>query len=270
MSTIINSQFNEIVFQNRNKLFGSYIIRKNYSSDVIRAVAFSIVFFSLALLSPIIYNYFTPTKMGESIDVQEVTLLEQPPSIDPNELPPPPAPRVELPKISTIKFIPPVVKEDKEVIEKEEVPDQTKMENSIISNTTQEGDNAKGLNELILNSGNGNGSGIVEHKEEVLTYVGQMPEFTGGHTKMEEFFQKHIKYPESAKENNIVGKVWISFIVHKNGSLSDFKVIKSLSHGCDEEALRVAKMMPHWQPGKENGVPKDVLRKCPISFTLEN
>src|SRR6185437_13483263 len=135
MSTIVNSRFNEIVFEDRNKLFGSYILRKNYSSDIIKAAAFSITFISLALISPIIYNYFKPVKVAEQLEMQEVTLLEQPPSINPNEPPPPPAARIEMPKVSTIKFIPPVVKEDKEVVEEEDVPEQEKLESSVISNT---------------------------------------------------------------------------------------------------------------------------------------
>ena len=110
----------------------------------------------------------------------------------------------------------------------------------------------------------------MEEREEVLTFVSEMPEFKGGHDKLQEFFNEHIRYPENAKDHNIEGTVWISFIVHKDGSLSDFKVVKSLGHGCDEEALRVAKKMPHWNPGKANGVAKTVARKCPIAFSLQN
>ena len=266
MSSLVNNTFNEIVFHDRNKLFGGYLIRKLYSNNVINAVFISIAFFSVALVSPLIYNkYFKAEKVKEEIQLVEVK-LEDIPSIDPNEPPPPPAPKIEMPPVATVKFLPPVIKEDKDIIE-EDVPDEEQLEKAVISNTTQEGEDAKGLNELIV-SGTG-GTGIVEEKEEKLTFVGQMPEFKGGHDKMQEFFQKHIIYPDHAKDNNIEGTVWISFVVHKDGSLSDFKVVKSIGHGCDEEALRVAKMMPHWEPGKANGVPKTVSRKCPIAFALK-
>lgn len=267
MNALVNNTFNELVFKDRNKLFGGYFIRKMYSSNVLNAVLLSVALFSLALVSPLIYNnYFKTKEKQETVQMVEVK-LEDIPSIDPNEPPPPPAPKIELPQMATIKFLPPVIKEDKEVIE-EEVPEQAQLEKAVISSSAHEGDDAQGLNELIVNGTGGNG--IVEEKEEILTFVSEMPEFKGGHDKLQEFFQKHIIYPDHAKDNNIEGTVWISFVVHKDGSLSDFKVVKSIGHGCDEEALRVAKMMPHWNPGKANGVAKTVSRKCPIAFALQN
>jgi TonB family protein len=79
------------------------------------------------------------------------------------------------------------------------------------------------------------------------------PTFKDGRAALAQFIATNTKYPQAAKEKNITGNVIVMFMVHKDGTLSDFKIQQGLGYGCDEEALRVAKLMPPWNPGKKDG-----------------
>ncbi|MFM7683236.1 MAG: energy transducer TonB [Bacteroidota bacterium] len=104
--------------------------------------------------------------------------------------------------------------------------------------------------------------------EEVFTIVEVNPEFNGGVNEMMKFLKEHIKYPEYAREIGIEGKVYIQFIVFKDGHLSDFKVIKKVHPTLDREALEVVQKMPNWVPGKNNGKSVNVVVVVPIVFKL--
>jgi len=97
----------------------------------------------------------------------------------------------------------------------------------------------------------------------------QMPEFPGGETALMTYLQKNLKYPNLAKDSGIEGKVWVSFIIDKEGAVKDVKVLKSIGGGCDEEAIRVIKMMPRWKPGIQDGKPVSVQFRIPVIFTLK-
>jgi TonB family protein len=105
-------------------------------------------------------------------------------------------------------------------------------------------------------------------EEEVFTVVEVNPEFNGGVNEMLKFLKEHIIYPEDAKEIGIEGKVFIQFIVHKDGHLSDFKIIKKVYPSVDREAIRVVQKMPNWIPGKNNGNIVSVRIVIPIIFKL--
>ncbi|WP_316769525.1 energy transducer TonB [Pedobacter frigiditerrae] len=94
------------------------------------------------------------------------------------------------------------------------------------------------------------------------------PKYPGGLAKLYKFLGENIKYPTEAKENKIQGKVLASFTVQKDGSLADIKVMRKLGFGTDEEAVRVLKLSPKWEPGLENGRPVNVKYNIPISFNL--
>lgn len=96
-----------------------------------------------------------------------------------------------------------------------------------------------------------------------------MPEFQKGEDAMYRFFAKKLKYPRAAKENGITGNVIITYVVEKDGSLTDVKCLKDIGGGCGAEGIRVVKLMPKWIPGKKNGVPVRVQFNMPIRFSLE-
>ena len=95
-----------------------------------------------------------------------------------------------------------------------------------------------------------------------------MPQFPGGEAKMFVYLARYIKYPQAAKEAKISGKVYVQFVVEKNGSISEAKVIRGLGSGCDQEALRVVRRMPIWVPGEQRGKKVRVKYVLPINFVL--
>jgi len=95
-----------------------------------------------------------------------------------------------------------------------------------------------------------------------------MPKFPGGDIELLKFFSENIVYPEIAKRAGVEGKVILSFVVDQKGKVSDIKVLKGIGAGCDEEAIRVLKIMPDWKPGKQNGTPVKTKLDMPVVFKL--
>lgn len=106
-------------------------------------------------------------------------------------------------------------------------------------------------------------------KEGVFTVVEQNPEFPGGMSALGQFLGKNIKYPSAAQRASVQGKVFVVFVVGKDGTVSDARILKGLGFGCDEEALRVTNIMPQWIPGTQNGKPVAVQYNLPIAFRVE-
>ena len=107
-----------------------------------------------------------------------------------------------------------------------------------------------------------------ESDEEFFMVVENMPEFPGGDAGLMKYIQKNVKYPPIAKEYNITGKVFVSFIVDKSGSVSDVKIARGVDKSLDAEALRVVKSLPKYKPGKQRGKAVRVMFTIPINFTL--
>lgn len=108
----------------------------------------------------------------------------------------------------------------------------------------------------------------VEQNPEFFDVVEQMPEYPGGPSALFEYLAKNIRYPESAEKAGIQGRVIATFVVMKDGSISNVKVVKSVSPELDTEALRVLSAMPNWTPGMQNGKAVNVKYTVPISFAL--
>ena len=95
------------------------------------------------------------------------------------------------------------------------------------------------------------------------------PEFTGGQTALLKFIHNNIQFPKGALESCIEGRVYIGFIINLDGKLSDIRIIRGLGGGCDEEAVRIVKLMPNWKPKFQEGKPVKVSFIMPIRFHLE-
>ena len=106
-------------------------------------------------------------------------------------------------------------------------------------------------------------------EEEVFLSVEENPEFPGGPAKLLEYVQKNLKYPMMARESDIQGKVFVGFVVEKDGSVSNVKVLRGIGGGCDEEAVRVVQSLPKFKPGKQRGNPVRVAYTLPIVFKLQ-
>jgi len=109
---------------------------------------------------------------------------------------------------------------------------------------------------------------IEEDDEEFFMVVENMPEFPGGDLGLMKFIQKNVRYPAIAKEYNITGKVYVSFIVDKKGSVTNVKIVRGVDKNLDAEALRVVSSLPKYKPGKQRGKPVRVMFTIPINFTL--
>ena len=105
--------------------------------------------------------------------------------------------------------------------------------------------------------------------DKVYEKVEVMPEFPGGDQAMMDFVATNVKYPKEAMDKEISGRVLVSFIVEKDGSITDAKVVKGIGGGCDEEAVRVVNAMPKWKPGKQKGKPVRVSFMMPFTFKLQ-
>ena len=109
---------------------------------------------------------------------------------------------------------------------------------------------------------------VEEDDEEVFMVVENMPEFPGGDLGLMKYIQKNVKYPPIAKEYNITGKVYISFVVDRSGSVTNVKVVRGVDKNLDAEAVRVIKSLPKYKPGKQRGKAVKVMFTVPINFTL--
>jgi periplasmic protein TonB len=114
---------------------------------------------------------------------------------------------------------------------------------------------------------------VFEEEEEVaedviFTVVEDQPEFPGGETARQQFLSDNLRYPQMAREAGIQGTVFVTFVVEIDGSVTDVRIVRGIGGGCDEEAVRVVKMMPNWEPGRQRGQPVRVQFVMPIRFRL--
>ena len=105
--------------------------------------------------------------------------------------------------------------------------------------------------------------------DKVLEKAEVMPEFPGGEQAMMKFVSENVQYPEKAKEKEISGRVLVGFIVEKDGSVNEVKIVQGIGGGCDEEAVRVVKAMPKWKPGKQDGKTVRVSYTMPFFFKMQ-
>ena len=176
---------------------------------------------------------------GEFEEVLDIPPTEQPP--------PPPPKKIQHPEIIEV----PDVEEIKEEIQVDfdiEITDQKAVEEVNYENFEVE----------------------EEVAEEVFSIVESMPQFPGGMPAFLEYLGKNIKYPRKATQLGVEGRVFVEFIVNKDGTLTDLKVVKGIGSGCDEEAIRVLSKSPSWAPGKQRGKAVRVKMVVPIFFKLAN
>lgn len=105
-------------------------------------------------------------------------------------------------------------------------------------------------------------------EEEIFMVVEDDPEFPGGLDALAQYLAKNIQYPDLARQNNITGRVFVTFVVEKDGSVGQVKVLRDIGGGCGAEAMRVVKSMPKWKPGKQRGKPVRTQFNLPVNFDL--
>ena len=264
---ILKQEWIDVVFTDRNKNYGAYQLRKqngrNTSKALLIGVAIFVFFVSLQTIINFV-NGFIP-KAQEKVKIVPV-VLQPPPPVN-KQKPPPPPPEPPKPKIDQVKFPPPVVKPDNEV--KEQPPTVKELEVADPGQKNIKGDPNADI-KIDEPVGNSDVKQVTEEDpNKIFTSVEQNPEFQGGEAAFARYLSKNIHYPAVAKENNVQGKVFLQFVVERDGSITDIKVVRGIGSGCDEEATRVLKNSPHWKPGIQNGRAVRVYYTIPISFTLQ-
>lgn len=258
-SNAVNPERSDIVFENRNKEYGGYVLRRKYQKRVVMSLIIAVTGLGLAIAIPMIISYINKVAMEREAKITEAITLAEPPPIDKSTPPPPPV--IPPPPVQqTIKFTPPKVVKDEEA--QEPPPTQEEVKEVQVSTVTQEGD--KDVVDIPSDP-------VVGDPDEgkIFQFVEEPPAFPGGEDKLMEYLGKNIKYPTIAKENNIQGRVYVTFVVDKDGKVKDAKVLRGIGGGCDEEALRVVKNMPEWKPGRQNGRSVLVQYNLPVVFNLK-
>jgi periplasmic protein TonB len=266
----------DIIFANRNKSYGAYQLRRSYPNYLGRALGFGMAlilfFFALPYLSNVVSGALK--KSEKPVDV--VAELGPPPDIDPNNPPPPPPPPPPTPPPptrSTVQFVPPVVKKDEEVEEQEiKTIDELVESKEDIGKETKKGlDEAPPAlddnpSELVIETPK---AAPVEDKTYEMFDIQKPPSFPGGEAELLKYLAQNIKYPPLARENNIQGVVALTFVVNRDGRVSDVNILKDIGGGCGKEAIRVVQEMPKWIPGEANGHAVKVRFTLPVRFKLE-
>jgi protein TonB len=254
---LIKDQWLEIVFEGRNKVYGAYELRKTNSKTTVRALILGSVLFGLAIAMPLIINMIPDSQDDASLDTK-ITTVKLPPKEKPKEnIPPPPPPP---PKVDQVKFVKPVVAKAEEVVE--EPPKIVEIKDKKLGNETIKGDPDAEL--TVEPVGNGPAA-VVEEDNSIYNTAGieVKPDFPGGMEKFYKFVGNNYQTPE---EDGLKGKVYVTFVVEKDGSLTDIKVIRDIGYGTGKEAIRVLNKCPKWTPGEQNGKKVRVLYSLPITI----
>ncbi len=268
---LYKATLDEIVFEDRNKSYGGYFLRVWYEKNVTKAVIITCAAF--AVLSWAVNFYYNITSKPEEAYVPveiKMDLSEEPLKEEEIKKLPPPPPKVEQPKIETVKFLPPIIKPDNKVVKEEQLKEMDSLLTTNISTKDQEGEKIK-ADPFAEGDDEGEIGGTGEKEATVFTYVGEWPKFKGGGDEnVVKYVTNRVIYPEDARAKKITGTVHVEFVITATGEVTKVAIVKGhgLYPSIDEEVIRVIKNMPKWEPGKNNGVPVSVKKMIPIKFTL--
>ncbi len=262
---ILDQQWIDVVFAGRNKSYGAYELRKENGRNTRTALIIGVIVFVVAISANTIVNMITGfiPKGKEKIKITNVVLSPPPPDL--KKPPPPPPPEPPKPRVDQVKFPPPVVKPDVEVKEKPPTIEELKVADPGPKNLKGDKDAPPVIDEP---AGTAEKQVTEENPNQIFTAVEQVPLFPGGPEGFGKYLSKAIHYPSIARENGTQGKVYVTFVVERDGSLTDVKVVRGIGDGCDEEAARALRASPKWKPGIQNGRPVRVQYSVPVSFTL--
>lgn len=268
---LYKSSWTDLVFKNRNKAYGAYQLRAESSSITLRALLIAAPLFIVLFAGPAIYKRLQP-----EVKITEVTMdmvLEAiPPAVD-RVL----EKKIELPKADPAQLKPKTVKmtANIQVVDQPQVDETPPMlddlQDAVVGQSNQSGATTSAVATPGSSSGNAAGNVVaVDNTVYNSGTVEQYPEFEGGMAAWGKFIQRNLRYPEMAIEKETQGKVFVSFVVERDGSITDVSILKGIGNGCDEEAMRVIKKSPRWKPGLQHNTAVRVRYTMPLSFMLGN
>ncbi len=269
---ILSADILDLVFENRNKDYGAYELRKTYNKRIVMALVITASLALLALLGSILASSLDDGKSNK-VEIREVTLADiKQEEEKPKELPPPPPPKPpDPPKIEMQKFTPPKIVKDEEV--QEPPPAQEELKEAKIDVIKQEGIKDEGI---VAPAVIDEGKGIVEEKKEDENKIFEKVEieaaFPGGESAWRKFLERNLN-PSAPVDNGApegTYTVYVQFVVSKDGSISDVRALTKHGYGMEEEAVRVIKRGPKWTPAIQNGRQVNAYRKQPITFLVQS
>ncbi len=283
---LTSAEWRNLIFADKNKDFGAYQLRA--ASDKRHNMAFLYMLAGLVVVCILIFAYSrysdyrdeqAALALQEQREKMMAAALKQAEEETPDE-PEPEEQKYEQPEIqvpeevlATVQVTQIAIVEADKV--KNEVMDMEaqKEDNTARGVVTQEGsddaDKFKAVQEQVVVK-EPEPEVVKPKEEEIFVAVEQQAEFPGGQAALMKWLSNNIRYPESAQQNDIQGRVIVKFVVEKDGSIGTATIAKGVDKDLDREALRVVKKMPKWQPGKNNGVAVRSYFTLPVTFRLQN
>ncbi len=245
-------KFTELIFEDRNKSYGAYALRKTQKDNIAFSLFITIAFFGL--MAWLAISLTKTTIEIPSFEINNGGIIIN-------------GPEIVVPK--------PIINP----IQKVDVAPKTTSGQLVASDDKQKNDHK--INDLLVINKNPNPFGsdsaapkdpeikappvLPAKKLEIITYAEVMPKLDN----MDQFIHDHLKYPRIAVENGTVGTVYVTFVVEADGSITNIKLLKGIGDGCEQEAMRVVALMPLWEPGTIKNVPQRVQCNLPIKFRLK-
>ena len=270
----------EMVFAGKNKEYGAYQLRKGTSGRNIKSLLILVI--AAALVGGFLAWKVIEQKQAEEqqayMEAMKLAELQQQAKKEEKKkepVKPKIEPKKEIPVArETQKFTAPVIKKDELVKEENQVKQMDKLDEKVAVGT----ENKEGTKDRLAEAVRSDIAVAApppppapkpEVSNKVFDVVEEMPHFPGGAAALQAFLSSNTKYPVVAQENGVQGRVIVSFVVERDGSITDVRVVRSVDPSLDREASRVVRSMPRWSPGKQNGSAVRVKYTVPVVFRLQ-
>lgn len=266
---ILNADVLDIIFEGKNKEYGAYDLRKTYNKRLTMAFIITIAALLLIFLVSILANALEKGQPKDII-IKDISLSQVKKDDKPLPPPPPPPKLPPPPKIETIKFTPPKIVKDAEVPKDEKPPEVDKIDAKI----DVKSDSGAKDNGVVAPPVVDAGTKVVEapvDDNQIFTKVEKEAEFPGGTAAWARYLQKNLD-PNAPVDNGApegTYTVIVQFVVSKDGSISDVQPLTNLGYGMEQEAVKIIKEGPKWQPALQNGRNVNAYRRQPITFVVE-
>ena len=275
---LTSREWRDLVFEGKNKEFGAYKLRESSTSRHTKAIVWVLISVAIILVLLILSVSGVFAKPEEeviaTVTVQEITTMEVEEEIIEEEEKfeiPEPEPVVAPEEVANQQRVTDLLIVEDEKIEEDK---QVKNQEEVLENEAQAGalditDGTNDLNKITIKE-EVIAAPVVEEEQPLnIAMVEQKPEFNGGEAAMYKWLSDNIVYPTIAAEEGVSGRVVVEFVVGKDGSISDVRVVRPRHPALDKEAVRVVKSMPAWIPGRNNGQPVKVTYTLPVQFKLQ-
>lgn len=272
---LISNEWTDLVFEGRNQAYGAYKLRKgtakrNVWALIIVGLAAALLYLGLQLQKMAEAN--KKVENTQAVELAKLNTEKKEAKVEKKEIIKQEPEKVVEQVKSSVKFTAPIIKKDSEVKEEDEIKlDEVQKSDKAVGAFTVEGNDEVGG--AVLKAKEDIAAPeppkhVVE-ETKIFTVVEQMPMYPGGDGALMGYLRDNIHYPTVAAENGVQGRVVVGFVVERDGSITDVKILRGVDPSLDREAMRVVKSMPKWTPGKQNGSAVRVKYQVPVSFRLQ-